>query len=131
MATSVSFKLGRSVRSYRDLLNFLLKEAVKGSVSWDAVSKASSSCKVAVEMLLSEKALNITPGGDLEVEVEYTSEDAARATLGPLVPHRKVVITTRTGVDKHGNSVDDKTVKIETGPGDTTAEGDAEIIAAT
>lgn len=131
MTASVSYKLGRSVRSYRDFLNFLMREAVKGKITWDSVAKAAGAAKIAVELLLSEKALNITAGGDAEIEVEYTSEDAARQVLGELVPYRKLVITARSGLDKHGNAVDDKTVKVETGAGDTNAEGDAEIIAAT
>lgn len=123
-AQKISYALGRSVRSYRQLLDDVARACVAGKLPWDAYAKAAAGTKVSVEMLLSERTL-ASMGGDHEADVSDPA--ILRDDVGPLVEHRRVKVTARTGVDKHGAVVDDKTVAIEGNALDADSiEGEAE-----
>jgi hypothetical protein len=104
----LNYNLGRSVRSYREFLNTMLRQAMRGERPFDDCAKAAAAIKPAVEMFLAEKQL-IATGGDIEADLDPMAiEDDA-----PARTFKRVTVTARTGVDKHGAVVDDKTVKIE------------------
>ena len=120
----IAYALGRTVRSYRLLLDEVARKCWRGELPWDAYAKAAAGTKVSVEMLLSERTL-ASMGGDHEAEVADPATLAG--DLGAGREHRKVKVTARTGVDKHGAVVDDKTVAIEGNALDADAiEGAAE-----
>ena len=117
-------RLGRSIRSYREFLNVLLRQAMLGQRSFDDVAKAAAAVKPAVEMFLAEKQLATLQAGDHEADHSEEVLD----TPPPALVFRRTKTVARTGLDKHGAVVDDKTVTIEGSAADAKAiTADAEI----
>ena len=124
MVASVSYRLGRSLRSYRDLLNTVIREVYEGKRPADDAAKIAAAVKPAVEIFMAEKMLAGTVDGDKEV---LSTDPVFQLTFGR---HRRVRVQARTGLDKHGAVVDDKVVTIE---GDAVDADDiaAEAVGAT
>ena len=122
----ISFQLGRSVRSYRELMNAMIRRAWRGEVSWDEVAKCAAGVKPAVEMLLAERQL-MSLGGDNQADNPFDPVEMIE-DMGPAKQYKRVKVTARTGVDKHGAVVDDKTVAVEGSALDAQAiEAEAEV----
>lgn len=115
----------RSVRAYRRALDKVLREALAGHRPMEDVQKIAAACKAGSELFMAEQLL-ARAGGDLEAGEHPMGEDG-----GVDLPHRaqnfrRKKITVKSGVNKHGARVDEKSVQIETGADDREAEGDAE-----
>lgn len=77
------------------------------------------------EMFLGQKMLEMQ-GQDQAIDV---TPDPSEGDPRPrLAPHRQKSVTVRRGVDRHGNQIDDKTVKVESSLADDEGvEGLAEL----
>ena len=117
----------RSVRGYRRRLDALTAQAMKGQISWGDVRAAAAAIKAGAEMLMAEQLLSHSAGGDREVEDHPLGEAGGLEGDQRAVGYRKKKIKVKSGIDKRGNRIDEKSVEVETSSDDEDALGAAEI----
>ena len=76
---------------------------------------------------MAEQLLSHTAGGDVEVGDHLLGEDGGLDGDQRAVVHRKKKIKVKSGIDKRGNRIDEKSVEVETSADDLDALGAAEI----
>ena len=117
----------RSVRGYRRRLDALTAQAMRGEIPWGDVRSAAAAIRVGAEMLMAEQLLAHTAGGDREVEDHPLGDAGGLEGPQKAVVHKKKKIKVKSGIDKRGNRIDEKSVEVETHAGDDSALSDAEI----
>ena len=116
-----------STRGYRRLLDRVMREAMLGKRSTEDVARMAAACKVAAELFMSEKVL-ARAGEDQEPKREDGDRDGSfKPVPGAVRVFRRKKVVVKTGLDKAGARIDDKTVSIETSADDADSEVDAEI----
>lgn len=115
----------RSVRAYRRALDKVLREALAGQRPMEDVQKAAAACKAGSELFMAEQLL-ARAGGDVEAGEHPMGEDGGVALPHRAKNFRRKKVTVKTGINKHGARIDEKSVQIETGADDRDAETDAE-----
>lgn len=115
----------RSTRGYRRMADRALREAILGKRSAQDAAAIVASCKAATEMFMAEKTLeragiDTDSGADHKHGMDGTFEPRGSA------PFRRKKVVAKTGVDKQGCRIDEKSVAIETTAEDEAAEREAE-----
>ena len=117
----------RSVRGYRRRLDALTAQAMRGEIPWGDVRSAAAAIRVGAEMLMAEQLLAHTAGGDREVEDHPLGEAGGLDGDQRAVIHKRKKVKVKTGIDKRGNAIEEKSIEVETSAEDTSALSDAEI----
>lgn len=117
----------RSVRGYRRRLDSLTAQAMRGEIPWGDVRSAAAAIKAGAEMLMAEQLLSHSAGGDQEIKDHDLGDDGGLEGAQKAVVHRKKKIKVKSGVDKRGNRIDEKSVEVETSFDDDDALSKAEI----
>ena len=117
----------RSVRGYRVRLDALTAQAMRGEIPWGDVRSAAAAIKASAEMLMTEHLLAHTAGGDREAEDHPLGDTGGLDGDQKAVVHKRKKVKVKTGIDKRGNRIDEKSVEVETSAEDTSALSDAEI----
>ncbi len=117
----------RSVRGYRRRLDALTAQAMRGEIPWGDVRSAAAAIKAGAEMLMAEQLLSHTAGGDREVEDHPLGDAGGLEGDQRAEVYKRKKIRVKTGIDKRGNSIDEKSVEVETHAGDDRALSDADI----
>ncbi len=117
----------RSVRGYRTRLDALTAQAMRGEIPWGDVRSAAAAIKASAEMLMTEQLLSHTAGGDREVEDHPLGDTGGLVGDQRAVVHKRKKIRVRTGIDKRGQRIDEKSIEVETSADDDRALSDAEI----
>ncbi len=117
----------RSVRGYRVRLDALTAQAMRGEIPWGDVRSAAAAIKASAEMLMTEQLLSHTAGGDREAEDHPLGDTGGLEGDQRSLVHKRKKIKVKTGIDKRGNRIDEKSVEVETTAEDTSALSDAEI----
>ncbi len=117
----------RSVRGYRRRLDALTAQAMRGEIPWGDVRSAAAAIKAGAEMLMAEQLLAHTAGGDQEVEDHPLGDTGGLEGDQKAVVHKRKKIRVKTGIDKRGNRIDEKSVEVETSADDDCALPDAEV----
>lgn len=118
----VTYSIGRSIKSYRVMLDGLIRQAVRGEISWDDVSKAAASVKPAVEMFMAERLLK-AQGGDEEAQKEVLNPNT---DAGEAKTFRKQKVKVTSGINKRGDTIDQTEVVME-GAAEDSLQLDAEV----
>jgi len=115
-----------TTRGYRRLLDRVMREALLGKRSTEDVARMAAACKVGAELFMSEKVL-ARAGEDQEPKRADDDRDGSFKPVGGVRVFRRKKIVVKTGCDKAGARIDDKTVSIETSADDADSEVEAEI----
>lgn len=105
----------KSVRSYRRMLDHIMREAYEGRRPPEDVAKFAAATRVACEMLMSERLM----GGNVIEQAEDQAVDALPVALSRAYVRQR--ITRRYGVDRRGMPIDD-TSEMTEGPALISAE---------
>jgi hypothetical protein len=118
-----TYTIGRSIKSYRVMLDQMMRLALQGKISWDDVSKAAASTKVSTELFMAERILK-AQGGDEEATHEVGDVETE---VGEAKTFRKQKVKVTSGINKRGDTVDQTEVIMEGSAGDGTLETDAQV----
>lgn len=122
----LQMRLGRSVRSYRRLLDTITREVYAGLRPPSDLVKFSQAAKTGAELLMAENILTRN-GGDHEAEEHALGADGG-FEAGTAGQYAKKVVKNRSGRDRFGARVDEQVTVIESGV-NLQAEDEAEIAA--
>ncbi len=117
----------RSVRGYRTRLDLLTAQAMRGEIPVGDLKSYAAAIKAGAEMLMTEQLLSHSAGGDQEVEDHPLGDTGGLEGDQRAVVHKRKKIRVRTGIDKRGQRIDEKSVEVETSADDDRALSDAEI----
>ena len=117
----------RSVRGYRRRLDDLTQQAIRGEIPWGDVRAAAAAIKASAEMLMSEQLLSHSAGGDQEAGEHPLGDLGGLDGFQQATPHRRKKIKVKTGIDKRGTRIDEKSIEVETSADDDDALSAAEI----
>ena len=117
----------RSVRGYRRRLDALTAQAMRGEIPWGDVRAAAAAIKAGAEMLMAEQLLAHSAGGDREVDDHPLGDAGGLEGNQRSLVHKRKKVRVKTGVDKRGNRIDEKSIEVETSADDTRALSDAEV----
>ncbi len=117
----------RSVRGYRTRLDLLIAQAMRGEIPVGDLKAYAAAIKSGAEMLMVEQLLSHTAGGDKEVEDHPLGEAGGLEGPQKAAVHKRKKIRVKSGVDKRGHRIDEKSVEVETHADDLDALGAAEV----
>ena len=130
MRDEFDVKRFRSTRAYRRAVDWALHAAIRGEMAPEDAARIATASKIGCELFMAEKAL-ARAGIDKEPDADALLGDDGGAKLpGSVKTYRRKKVVVKSGRDKFGGLVDDKTVSIETSAHDEGAEDQAEIEAA-
>ena len=117
----------RSVRGYRRRLDALTAQAMRGEIPWGDVRAAAAAIKAGAEMLMAEQLLAHTAGGDQEVPDHPLGDAGGLEGDQRALVHKRKKVKVKSGIDKRGNRIDEKSVEVETSADDLEAIPRADI----
>lgn len=115
----------RSTRGYRRLIDRATREVLLGKRPAADLAAITAAAKAGAELFMTEKVLE-RGGLDSEVENHKLGQDGGLVVPAGAKIFRRKKVVVKTGIDKNGGRIDDKSVAIETGADDDDAEGQAE-----
>lgn len=114
----------RSTRGYRRLIDRATREVLLGKRPAADLAAITAAAKTGAELFMTEKVLE-RGGLDHEVEHKLGQDGGLEVPAGTKIFRRKKVVV-KTGIDKQGARVDDKSVSIETSAEDKEVDTEAE-----
>ncbi len=120
----------RSERAYRRWLERHMRAFEAGEISPGMLNAATQATRTGVELLITERTL--AAHGIIREEGDHPlGEDGGLGFVKP-IEHRKTKVTLKTGMNKRGEFVDERSVSVEGSAADPLVEEDAaDVLAAT